>query len=222
MPTDHNPLIHNDSRSIGGREIVVFLAALPLFLLAAYWLLPDRSLVSLLGGFFGAGLLAVIVAVAPLGPAALPALGFRAIGWRPVLFGTLGTAAVSIAVSQVGPEAEGVKQAMKIAQNVAQGPAAFLISLALLGGLAPLVEELVFRGLLYGWLESRWGGGVAFVASSLAFAAAHVEPAHAFLVLPLGLLFGWLRWRTGSLWPSLVAHMANNGLAVTAAAYLQV
>ena len=158
------------------------------------------------------------MAVAPLGPVALPALGFRAVGWRPVLFGTLGTAAVSIAVSQVGPEAEGVKQAMKIAHE----PAAFLISLALLGGLAPLVEELVFRGLLYGWLESRWGGGVAFVASSLAFAAAHVEPAHAFLVLPLGLLFGWLRWRTGSLWPSLVAHMANNGLAVTAAAYLQV
>jgi len=216
LPTDHNPLIHNDSRSIGGREILLFLAALPLFGFPAFWLLPDHSMLSLLGLFFGVGLAAVLVAVAPLGRAAVPALGFRTVGWRPLLFGTLGTTAVSIAVSQIGLEPQGVKQAMRIAQE----PAAFLLSLALLAGLAPLVEELVFRGLLYGWLESRWGAGLAFIVSSLAFAAAHVEPAHALLVLPLGLLFGWLRWRTGSLWPSLVAHMANNGLAVAAAALL--
>jgi membrane protease YdiL (CAAX protease family) len=211
-------LIYQEFRSIGGREILLFLVALPLIGVPVVWLLPDRSMMGLIGAFFGVGLLAVVVAVTPLGSAALPALGFRPVGWRPVLWGTLGTAVVSIAVSQIGLEPQGVKQAMKIAQE----PAAFLLSLALLAGLAPLVEELVFRGLLYGWLESRWGGGIAFVASSLAFAAAHVEPAHAVLVLPLGLLFGLLRWRTGSLWPSLVAHMANNGLAVVAAAYLQI
>jgi membrane protease YdiL (CAAX protease family) len=33
-------------------------------------------------------------------------------------------------------------------------------------------------------------------------------------------LFGWLRQRTDSLLPSLVAHIANNGLALVAAAYL--
>ena len=38
--------------------------------------------------------------------------------------------------------------------------------------------------------------------------------------MPLGLWFGWLRQRTDSLWPSLVAHMANNGLAVVAAALI--
>ena len=218
MPTDLNPLIHKDSRPIGSREILLFLAALPLFGVPVLWLLPDRSLLPLIGAFFGIGLAAVLVAVAPLGRAALPALGFRAVGWQPIVFGALGTTALSVAVSQFGLEPQGVKQAMKIAQE----PAAFLLSLALLAGLAPLVEELVFRGLLYGWLESRWGQGIAFIVSSLAFAAAHIEPAHALLVLPLGLLFGWLRRRTGSLWPSLVAHMANNGLAVTAAAFLQV
>lgn len=216
MPTDHNPLIYKETRSIGGREIILFLLALPLFGVPAVWLLPDRSLVGLIGLFFGVGLLAVIVAVAPLGSAALPALGFRAVGWRPVLLGTLGTVAVSIAVSQLGIEPQGVKQAMKITQD----PAALLVGLALLAGLAPLVEELIFRGLLYGWLAGRWGAGIAFIGSSLAFAAAHVELAHVILVLPLGLVFGWLRWRTGSLWPSLVAHMANNGLAVAAAALL--
>lgn len=218
MPIDHNLLIHKDYPAIGGREIIVFLVALPLFGVSGFWLLPDRGLLSLLGLFFGVGLLAVVVAVAPLGRAALPALGFRAVGWKPLVLGTLGTTALSVAVSQLGIEPQGVKQAM----NIAREPAAFLITLFLLAGLAPLVEELVFRGLLYGWLESRWGSGLAFVVSSLAFAAAHVEPAHAVLVLPLGLMFGLLRWRTRSLWPSLVAHMANNGMAVAAAAYLQV
>lgn len=218
MPTDHNSLIYNESKLIGGREIILFLVALPLFGVPAVWLLPDRSMIGLLGLFFGVGLLAVAAAVAPLGSAALPALGFRAVGWRPLLWGALGTVAVSIAVSQLGLEPQGVKQAMKIAQD----PASFLLSLALLAGLAPLVEELVFRGLLYGWLAGRWGSGIAFIGSSLAFAAAHVELTHVILVLPLGLVFGWLRWRSGSLWPSLVAHMANNGLAVVAAAYLQI
>ncbi|MEK7688523.1 MAG: type II CAAX endopeptidase family protein [Pseudomonadota bacterium] len=218
LPIDHNLLIYKESRSIGGREIVLFLVALPLFGVPAVWLLTDRSLVGLIGLFFGVGLLAVVVAVAPLGSAALPALGFRAVGWRPVLWGTLGTTAVSIAVSQIGLEPHGVKQALKIAQD----PAALLVGLALLAGLAPLVEELVFRGLLYGWLAGRWGSGIAVIGSSLAFAAAHVELAHVILVLPLGLVFGWLRWRSGSLWPSLVAHMANNGLAVAAAALLDV
>ena len=217
MPIDHNPLIYKDSRAIGGREIILFLVALPLLGLPLFWLLPDRTLAPLLGLFFGVGLLAVVVAVAPLGKAALPALGFRAVGWRPLVLGTLATTALSVAVSQLGIEPKGVKHAMDIARD----PAAFLIVLGLLAGLAPLVEELVFRGLLYGWLESRWGSGLAVVVSSLAFAAAHVEPAHVLLVLPLGILFGLLRWRTRSLWPSLVAHVANNGLAVAAAAYLQ-
>ena len=70
-----------------------------------------------------------------------------------------------------------------------------------------------------GW-RGRWNSGVAWIVSSLAFAAAHYEPAHIVLVLPLGLLFGWLRRRTDSLVPSLVAHMVNNGFAVLSAAYL--
>jgi membrane protease YdiL (CAAX protease family) len=86
--------------------------------------------------------------------------------------------------------------------------------------LAPVVEELVFRGLLYGWIAGRWGTVPAWLVSSVAFALAHYEPAHILLVLPLGLLFGYLRRRTDSLLPSLAAHIFNNGFAVLAAAFL--
>jgi membrane protease YdiL (CAAX protease family) len=118
-------------------------------------------------------------------------------------------------VSRFG-EPEGVKQAM----DVARTPELFVASLAVMALLAPLVEEAVFRGLLYGWLAGRWGTTVAWLASSVVFAAAHVEPAHVLLVLPLGLLFGWMRRRTDSLLPSLVSHSLNNGFALLAAVYL--
>jgi membrane protease YdiL (CAAX protease family) len=213
LAADANPLIQNDLRPIRGWSIVIFLAVLPLLLVPAVWLLSDREMLAMLAVFFTSSLIALGVAVAPLGWRALPALGFRRAGFWPVVLGAVGALVVSVAVSQLG-EAEGVKQAM----DVARTPELFVASLAVMALLAPLVEEAVFRGLLYGWLAGRWGTTAAWLVSSVVFAAAHVEPAHILLVLPLGLWFGWLRQRTDSLWPSLIAHVVNNGLAVVAAA----
>lgn len=215
MAADVNPLIQNDLRPIRGWSIVIFLAILPPLLALGVWLLHDREMLTMLGLFFISGLVALAIAVSPMGWRALPALGFRPAPFWTIVLGTVGALIVSVAVSQLG-EPEGVKQAL----DVARTPSLFVASLAVMAVLAPLVEEMVFRGLLYGWLAGRWGTTVAWLVSSILFAAAHVEPAHALLVLPLGLWFGWLRQRTDSLWPSLVAHIANNGLAVVAAALI--
>lgn len=216
MAIDSNPLIQNDSLPIRWWAIAIFLAVLPLLLVPAVWLMRDQGMLAMLAIFFVCGLIALIVAMAPMGRQALPALGVRRVGWRPIVLGTLGALLVSVAVTQLGIEPKGVKQALEVARD----PAMFLVSLAVMAGLAPLVEEAVFRGLLYGWVAGRWGTVAGWLVSSLAFAAAHVEPAHVILVLPLGLWFGWLRRRTDSLLPSLVAHMVNNGIAVAAAALL--
>lgn len=213
MTAETKPLIQNDFRPISGWSIVVFLAVLPLLLVPGVWLLGDRDMLAMLALFFTAGLIALAVAVAPMGRRALPALGFRPAGFWPIVLGAAGALVVSIAVSQLG-EPEGVKQAL----DVARTPRLFVASLAVMALLAPLAEEAVFRGLLYGWVAGRWGTTIAWFVSSVLFAAAHIEPAHVLLVLPLGLWFGWLRQRTDSLWPSLVAHIVNNGLAVVAAA----
>ena len=200
-------------RPISGRQILVFLTAAALLVaFAAPFVTRGQNLFAVLAGFFIIGLLSVTAAVVPMGWAALPALGLRPASWRPIVFGALGTLALSVGVSQLGIEPEGMKQAMEISRE----PGLFLISLLVMGLLAPVAEELMFRGLLFGWLAGRWGGGVAAGISSLVFAAAHLEPAHILLVLPLGLLFGWLRWRTGSLLPSMVAHIVNNSFAVVA------
>jgi len=214
--TDANPLIQRDYRPIPGWSLMVFGLALPVIGFAVIRLLPNREMMTVLGAFFLIGLLAVIAAVAPLGKDAFPALGLRPANWKYPVFGALGTLFLSVAVSQIGIEPQGMKQVIEVVRE----PHELILSLLLLSVLAPIVEELVFRGLLYGWIAGRWGGTAGLVVSSLAFAAAHWEPAHIILVLPLGFLFGWLRRRTDSLLPSLFSHIVNNGFALLAAVYL--
>ncbi|WP_295133580.1 type II CAAX endopeptidase family protein [uncultured Reyranella sp.] len=210
-----NPLNDNDSPRLPGWSVLTFVVVAPLIGLLVFWLLPERSNLLVLSAFFGICLLGLVISVVPLGRKAPAALGLRPVGWRPIVFAVLGTTVLSFVVSQLGPQPEGVRQVTEGIQGVQA-----LQTLAVLGLLAPITEELVFRGLLYGWLAGRWSNLVAFVLSSLAFAAAHTEPLHILLVLPLGFWFGWLRWRTGSLIPTIVAHIINNTIAVAAAVFL--
>jgi membrane protease YdiL (CAAX protease family) len=87
--------------------------------------------------------------------------------------------------------------------------------------LGPLVEELLFRGALLSALLRRMPTGWAIAISSLLFACVHL-PDLGFLwyaVPNLALLaaaLAWLRLRSGSLWPAVVAHGMNNLLVVVA------
>ncbi|MFT4623571.1 MAG: membrane protease YdiL (CAAX protease family) [Myxococcota bacterium] len=79
--------------------------------------------------------------------------------------------------------------------------------------LAPVVEELVFRGYLWHALSRSMPQWLVFVCTTLLFAAYHVYPVQALALVPTSLLLGWLRWRSGSLFPAILAHMVNNVLA---------
>jgi len=163
-------------RPIPGWSLLLFVAALAAIGFVVLRFVPLYEMLPLLGAFFAIGFLSVIVAVAPLGWAAIPALGLRPANWKYIVLGAVGTMALSVAVSQVGPQPEGMKQVFEIVRDLNQLAA----SLVLLAVLAPLVEELVFRGLLYGWLAGRWGTVAAWIVSSLAFAGAHCDKGHVF------------------------------------------
>jgi hypothetical protein len=79
--------------------------------------------------------------------------------------------------------------------------------------LAPLCEELCFRGHLAAALHSRHRPAVAVGASALLFGLVHLDPLRGPALLALGALYGWLAWRSGSIWPAVIAHAANNGIA---------
>lgn len=87
--------------------------------------------------------------------------------------------------------------------------------------LAPLTEELLFRGLLFGWLRSRVSAKITIFLTTLLFAGMH----YYLILMPLafffGLASGWLRERTGSSFNFSIAHIANSILFL-AAAYILV
>ena len=84
-----------------------------------------------------------------------------------------------------------------------------------IGLLASLSEEIVFRGAILRSLlrSSRLSVGGAIALSALMFSVIHLNPAqlpHAFII---GLLLGWMYYRTGSILPGVAYHWANNSVA---------
>lgn len=87
--------------------------------------------------------------------------------------------------------------------------------------IAPIVEELIFRGLIYQWLRARSNVAVAVVVSAAIFSAAHVIdvllPALFGVGLVLALAFEWSR----SLWVVIVLHFMQNALAISVLFFFQ-
>jgi uncharacterized protein len=80
---------------------------------------------------------------------------------------------------------------------------------------APITEEIFFRGLLLRSLQRRGMGATwAIVASSALFAAAHFEPLQFPALFLFGLVAAILATRTGRLGPGIWAHIGFNAIAV--------
>ena len=89
--------------------------------------------------------------------------------------------------------------------------------------LAPFVEEVLFRGLLFGWLAER-SGAVAYVVSAALYAfgclwqvmAGGADTASLLVLAQYmipGLIFAWAYGRSGSVWTAVIVHCAVNALA---------
>ncbi len=85
-----------------------------------------------------------------------------------------------------------------------------------IGILAPIFEELVFRGLLFEHIANLWGGMVAVIITALIFTVIHLQY-NAYILSALVILafiLGMMRLRTGSIWPSTIIHVVNNCMSV--------
>jgi uncharacterized protein len=80
--------------------------------------------------------------------------------------------------------------------------------------IAPLTEELLFRGIILRGLLSRHRPAVAVVLTALLFAALHCNPWQFLSPLFLGIAFGWFYLRTGSVGLCVLAHAFSNGLVI--------
>ena len=153
---------------------------------------PPLPLVGLKGpdvSLVKAGLLALAAIICSLGFAQLYTMAVTALGW------------------------EFLSPPELPADLLLPGSAAILSVLAL-AVLTPLAEEIFFRGFVQRGLVNRWGPVPGLVVSAAVFSGLHFSPAVLLPVFVTGLLLGTLYWRTGSLWPCIAVHAAQNFVAV--------
>ena len=90
-----------------------------------------------------------------------------------------------------------------------------LVCLLIVGAiLAPLVEEFVFRGLLYRAIRSRSGIGAATLITALSFALVHFTPLLIGVFFFFGIILAMVAERFDSLYPPIVLHALNNTVAI--------
>lgn len=127
--------------------------------------------------------------------------------------------APSVWVEEFLPDSMQENIASDVFETILSNPLGYIV----VGVIAPIIEEVVFRGAILRKLlevfsrngeQTRQGTWKAIVVSAAMFSLAHLNPAqipHAFL---LGILLGWLCVRTGSIVPSMLFHWVNNTVAM--------
>jgi hypothetical protein len=142
--------------------------------------------------------------------------------WRPVLFawvvaisaGPLTAFGRSLLGLAGGDTIElGLPGAIRSAPGV-WGVLLFALVIAVL---VPVVEELIFRGLLHRTVRTRWPLIPSAILSGVVFAAVHLEPSALVPLFMVGFVFAWSYERSGSLWGSIIPHGGLNALTLLVA-----
>lgn len=167
-----------------------------------------------IGGLVLYGLLAVIVLVIALGLDWRETFALR----RPTSWKTAGllTLGILVAVFVVGGILEaifhaGEEQGLDPTGWRSDRAAAFVLSTLAIGVVGPIVEELMYRGLGY-FLLSPFGHWAAIVITGLTFALAHGILAGIPVFFVIGAGLAYLRYRTNSIVPPILVHVAFNSL----------
>ena len=84
---------------------------------------------------------------------------------------------------------------------------------------APILEEILFRGLIFESCRERFGSGVAVLVSASLFGLVHGVPVQIINAFVVGLIFGYIYLRTGSLLSVILLHVVNNGIAYISLAF---
>jgi membrane protease YdiL (CAAX protease family) len=151
---------------------------------------------------------------------------FRSLGWRRSNF-SLGVAAgggallgFSLSLLGVALRTPKVKSPF---ENLGSTPLSFILLAVMAVILAPIFEELFFRGFLQPLLSRTFGAIAGILITAVLFGGLHAPEyswawQYAFCVSLAGVVFGYLRYRTNSIIPCTVMHGCFNALSVVALA----
>jgi len=175
--------------------------------------------------FYGVLLAIVLVFASRHGGGAWAQLGLRRFAlWVAILmppFALILQLLTGLLSALLSPLLGGLKnpQGCDISRAFGADPYLAVISIAVI---APVVEEIVFRGFIYGGLRQRWGVTVSILVSSLGFALAHsLSVGGSILLLGpslflAGVALAFVYERSRSLLPGIVLHASFNLIAVIA------
>jgi CAAX protease family protein len=125
-----------------------------------------------------------------------------------IVGGIFATAYYTTWLRGFGIEAPG--NTTRLVEGFGTGPIAMVVGFLLVGVVAPFVEEVAFRGVVFAGLRGRFGTAWAAVASGALFGIVHLQPLETVPLALIGVALAWIFSRSRSLWPAIIAHGAYN------------
>ncbi len=130
------------------------------------------------------------------------AIGWGIIGFFMVFVGQMIGAAIEMAI--------GIKGGSENTANLVEVAKMAPIMVIVIAVIGPILEEFVFRRVVFGSFIQTQGFWLSAIISSVVFAAIHFEFTHILLYTICGLVFAFLYWKTKRLLTSIVAHILLN------------
>ena len=104
------------------------------------------------------------------------------------------------------------KYNFQITSLISQGD--FIYSLLGVGIIVPIVEEVMFRGIIYHELDDIFSVKTAIVLQGILFGVYHLNIIQGLYASILGIFFGLIVYKTKSIWPAIIAHIFMNSSSV--------
>jgi uncharacterized protein len=153
--------------------------------------------------------------------------GFRRVSWRAGVTSVVAAAVGYYGLTAVYSTVFKLTGTDKLPTEFGVGRSTWALigTAAFVCAIAPMAEEIFFRGFFFGSLRRlhvpfgarELGPWIAAVVTGILFGLAHFDSAQPEFLIPLGFLgfvLCLVRWRTGSLYPGMAFHSANNALAL--------
>jgi membrane protease YdiL (CAAX protease family) len=132
-----------------------------------------------------------------------------------VVGGFLATAVYASAAASLGISVQG--NTADLVSGFGAGPLELIMVFGLVGVVAPFVEEITFRGIVFPSLREAWGTTPALLVSGAVFGVVHLQPTIALPLALIGIALAVVFLRTRSLWSAIIAHCAYNSVALALA-----
>jgi membrane protease YdiL (CAAX protease family) len=224
MPTTSSPTSSRRSRTHNGKAAAIWLGVCAFLVASAFFLqsteadeeseaLYDSGLV--VAGLIQFTILALIaVGISRLFPNPMSALGLRRFGARWVWISfvvVLATIAVGVALEPILHGSE--EQGLAPDEWQPEHATAFALNTTMIVLVAPFVEELFFRGIGVRAL-TYFGTAAAILLTGIVFAGVHGVVGALPTLAIFGIGLAWVRVRSASIWPCVIAHATYNGIGV--------